>query len=87
MKCINFKMNLYKKDIKKIGNTILQDDGYTCFICNGDTYNLESILLREILIVIGNFEIIKEEDFFWENNDLIDIKITTNLPWEFYNEI
>ena len=76
-------MNLYKKDIERIGGTIYEENGFTCFICNVQTASIESLLLREILLLFGNYRITSEEDFMWDNGT-IDIEMKTNLPYEIY---
>jgi hypothetical protein len=38
-----------KEDINKIGYTGYKENGFLAIICNGDTANIEEILLRSIL--------------------------------------
>jgi len=83
-------MKLYKEDIKKIGNTAFHEDGLTNIIC-GDTANIEEILLRNILELFGDYEILSSEDFIWDNEitgeEMYDIVFKTNLPWDIYMNI
>jgi hypothetical protein len=80
-------MKLLKTDIRKIGNTTYQNQkGEVNIICDLVTSNIEEILLREILIEIGNFKILESKDYTWENGDS-GIEFVTNLPWEFYESI
>lgn len=69
------------EDICKIGNTISPNGEYTEFICNGDTYNIELILLRSILSIRG-YKILSVDDFAWPHTDELDIIIRTDLPAE-----
>ena len=42
-----------KEDIRKIGNVWSNEDGFLAIICNGDTANIEEILLRNVLKCFG----------------------------------
>jgi hypothetical protein len=75
-------LEVEKEDIKRIGHTIYGEDGKTAFICNGNSYNIEMILLRNILKCFGDYKIISEEDYDgYEDNDIL---VITNLPYEMY---
>ena len=80
-----------KEDIRKIGNVWSNEDGFLAIICNGDTANIEEILLRSILKCFGkNYHIVVSEDFIWPNEDgedVIDIQFITNLPYEMFEEV
>ena len=81
-----------KEDINKIGYTGYKEDGFLAIICNGDTANIEEILLRSILKCFGEeYHIVSAEDFIWEEDDYdewdFDIEFITNLPYEKYDEI
>ena len=80
-----------KGDIKKIGNTKYNEDGFLAIICSVETANIEEILLRSILKCFGkNYHIVVSEDFIWPNEDgedVIDIQFITNLPYEMYEEV
>ena len=80
-----------KGDIKKIGNTKYNKDGFLAIICSVETANIEEILLRSILKCFGkNYHIVDSEDFIWPNEDgedVIDIQFITNLPYEMCEEV
>ena len=80
-----------KEDINKIGYTGYKENGFLAIICNGDTANIEEILLRSILKCFGEeYHIVSSEDYIWEEDDYdewdFDIEFITNLPYEVYNE-
>ena len=80
-----------KEDIRKIGNVWSNENGYLAIICNGDTANIEEILLRNVLKCFGEeYHIVSAEDFIWQEDDYdewdFDIEFITNLPYEVYNE-
>lgn len=80
-----------KKDIRKIGNTCYNEEGFLAIECDGDTSNIEEILLRSILKCFGDeYKVIKAEDYVWENingEEVYDILFITNLPYEIYGMI
>lgn len=80
-----------KKDIRKIGNTALIEGGFLAIICDGNTSNIDEILLRSILKCFGDkYNVIKAEDYIWENingEDAYDILLITNLPYEIFEMI
>ncbi len=80
-----------KKDIKKIGNTAFNEDGFLAIVCDGDTSNIEEILLRSILKCFGDdYKVIKTEDYIWENDEgevVYEILYVTNLPYELFEKI
>lgn len=73
-------MKLIKEDIHKIGNTSFGYEGYLTIICNGDTYGIESILLRNILELYG-YEITNEYDWI---EGQTGIAFETTFPWSEY---
>lgn len=73
-------MKLYKDDIKKIGHTTWGEHQTTRFVCSGQTYRLESLLLREILKLF-DAEILSERDSPLHDGDIV---IETNLSWDEY---
>ena len=77
-------MKLYKKDIKAIGHTNYGDhNDNTVFECSPSTYRLEEILLREMLLLFGDYKILSSlDDATCEN-----IQIITDLPWSKYMEL
>ena len=80
-----------KEDIKKIGNTKYNEGGFLAIVCDGDTSNIEEILLRSILKCFGDdYKVIKTEDFIWENDEgevVCEILYVTNLPYELFEKI
>ena len=79
-------LQIIKEDIKRIGHTTYNENGNTAFICNGDTSNIEAILLRNILKDFGDeYKIVSEKDY--EGNDEFEIVFYTNLPFELYSSI
>lgn len=90
---INLNIQVGIKDIKKIGKTHFKDEGgVLAIICDGDTSNIEEILLRSILKCFGDeYKIIETKDFIiWGDRgqeDVIDILFVTNLPYEMYEMI
>lgn len=77
-----------KNDIKKIGNTAYNEDGFLAIICDSDTANIEEILLRNILKCFGEeYKIVSAEDFEWDGVEGCDICYTTNLPYELFEEV
>ena len=84
-------IDVKKEDIKKIGNTKYNEGGFLAIICDGDTCNIEEILLRSILKCFGDdYKVIKTEDYIWENDEeevVFEILFITNLPYEVYEKI
>ena len=84
-------IDVKKEDIKKIGNTKYNEGGFLAIICDGDTCNIEEILLRSILKCFGDdYKVIKTEDYIWENDKgevVYEILYVTNLPYEIYDMI
>ena len=84
-------IDVKKEDIKKIGNTKYNEGGFLAIICNGDTSNIEEILLRSILKCFGDdYKVIKTEDYIWENDEgevVYEILYVTNLPYELFEKI
>ena len=84
-------IDVKKEDIKKIGNTKYNEGGFVAIMCDGDTCNIEEILLRSILKCFGDdYKVIKTEDYIWENDEgevVYEILYVTNLPYEIYDMI
>ena len=80
-----------KKDIKKIGYACYNEGGFLAIMCDGDTCNIEEILLRSILKCFGDdYKVIKTEDFIWENDEgevVYEILYVTNLPYGLFEKI
>ena len=85
------KIEVTKEDIKRIGHTCYNEGGYLAIMCDGDTSNIEEILLRSILKCFGDdYKVIKTEDFIWENDEgevVYEILYVTNLPYELFEKI
>lgn len=83
-------LDLRKEDLNKIGNTKSSKNGFLCIICNSETANIEEILLRNILKLFGEYEILEINDFAWSEEDAdnlkFDIEMITNMPKEVYNK-
>lgn len=81
-----------KEDIKKIGYAWYNEGGFLAIMCDGDTCNIEEILLRSILKCFGDeYKVIKTEDFIiWGENgeeDIFEILFITNLPHELFEKL
>jgi hypothetical protein len=80
-----------KEDIRKIGNTWYNEDGFLAITCDCETANIEEILLRNVLKCFGEeYHIVSVEDFIWQDDDgddVYEIEFFTNLPYEKYDEI
>ena len=80
-----------KKDIKKIGYACYNEGGFVAIMCDGDTCNIEEILLRSILKCFGDdYKVIKTEDYIWEKDEgevACEILYVTNLPYELFEKI
>lgn len=82
-------IEVFKSDIKKIGNTVYEsDDNQTCIICDVKTSNIEGILLREILSLYG-YKITETRDKFIGGDDMkvCDIEFVTDMPWDEFNKL
>jgi hypothetical protein len=82
-------MKLYKTDILRIGHTrYCGHNDEACFICEGDSSQIEYILLREILDLWGH-KILGEGEDYYDRNNIMPTGITysTTLPYEEYKEI
>ena len=84
-------IEVVKEDIKRIGHTCYNEGGFLAIVCDGDTSNIEEILLRSILKCFGDdYKVIKTEDYIWENDEgevVYEILYVTNLPYEIYDMI
>lgn len=84
-------IDVKKEDIKKIGHTCYNESGFLAIVCDGDTSNIEEILLRSILKCFGDdYKVIKSEDYIWENDEgevVYEILYVTNLPYELFEKI
>ena len=84
-------IEVVKEDIKRIGHTCYNEGGSLAIMCDGDTCNIEEILLRSILKCFGDdYKVIKTEDYIWENDEgevVYEILYVTNLPYELFEKI
>ena len=80
-----------KEDIKKIGHTCYNEGGFLAIVSDGNTSNIEEILLRSILKCFGDeYKVVKAEDDMWETfkgEEVYDILFITNLPYEIFEKI
>lgn len=75
------------KDIKNIGCTAYSENGMLNIICDGNTYGVESILLRSILSCINpEYKIVQEGDFCYGGGEC-DWMFRTNMPFAEYERI
>jgi len=85
------KIGVTKEDIKKIGYACYNEGGFLAIMCDGDTCNIEEILLRSILKCFGDdYKVIKTEDYIWEKDEgevVCEILYVTNLPYELFEKI
>lgn len=82
-------MKLYKSDLGKIGHTAYSPDEYDNFlvvVCDGRTANIEEILLRNILLLWGDYEITDTFESEGVNEECCDVEFVTNLPWKEYQD-
>jgi hypothetical protein len=84
-------IEVVKEDIKNIGYACYNEGGFLAIMCDGDTCNIEEILLRSILKCFGDdYKVVKAEDDIWEDSkgeEVYDILFITNLPYEIYDMI
>ena len=84
-------IDVKKEDIKKIGYACYNEGGFLAIMCDGDTCNIEEILLRSILKCFGDdYKVIKTEDYIWEKDEgevACEILYVTNLPYELFEKI
>ena len=83
------KIEVTKEDIKKIGNAKYNEGGFLAVMCNGDTCNIEEILLRSILKCFGDDYKVTNvlEHICKDDEDLVDgYTLVTNLPFEMFEK-
>lgn len=84
-------LDVQKEDIKKIGFAWYNEGGFLAIMCDGDTCNIEEILLRSILKCFSDdYKVIKTEDYIWEKDEgevVCEILYITNLPYELFEKI
>ena len=73
-----FPVMVCEDDLTKIGNTTYAPDHVnTSFVCNGDTYQMESIILRSILQPLG-YKILDMNDYE-RAGGVCDMEINTDF--------
>lgn len=80
-------LELIKSDIYRIGGTTFQNDEGNCvFVFDGDddAYQIEYIVLRNLLQLFGPQYRITSEDEYIDETEELSTHLTTNLPWEEY---
>lgn len=81
------ELTVNKNDIRNIGTTSFNDNGFYCIICESNTANIEEILLRSILLCFGDYKIVETSDCNLNDDDNdIFIEFKTNLPWDMVEE-
>lgn len=78
-----------KQDLKNMGHTLWNEDGYVSIIQSTGGCGVEYILVREILKCFGKKYKVKSIDDFKLDDEgymVTDENIQTNLPWEIYQE-
>lgn len=78
---------LLKSDIRRIGGSAYHNDEGNCVIVFYDddaAYQVEYILLRNILRLFGQQYLITSEDEYPNDRGELAIHLTTNLPWAMY---
>ena len=67
-------IEVVKEDIKRIGHTCYNEGGFLAIVCDGDTSNIEEILLRSILKCFGDeYKVIREEDYKWNDDNADEV--------------
>jgi len=79
-------MNLYKEDLKKIGSVMFENNNNLVIVSDIELASIESILLREILLLFGDYKIMEENDYTWENDE-DGIEFVTNLPYDLFKKL
>ena len=84
------KIEVEKEDIRKIGNSYSNEDGFLAIACDDDMADIEEIMLRSILKCFGKeYHIVCSRDVIWQDDDEsgFNIQFITNLPIEMYEKI
>lgn len=82
-------LELFKSDIHRIGGAAFHNDEGNCVIVfyeDDVAYQIEYIVLRNILKLFGQQYRITSEDEYIDEKEGLVIHLTTNLPWEMYCE-
>jgi len=84
------EIQVNKEDILLIGHTAYKVDGNLAIICSIESCHLEYILLRNILLCFGTYNIIDTYEKFSDEQNLLsstDRVFITDLPFEKYLSI
>lgn len=77
-------MTLYKEDLKNIGYTAYEGENDKLVICSyGKCIGIERIMLRNILLLFGDYKIVDEGDVLYTDGTC-DWEFTTDFPWSEY---
>lgn len=80
-------MVLYKEDLKTLGHTAYEGENGNLAIDSDGKYNgIERIMLRNILLLFGDYKIINEGDVL-NTDGTCDWEFITNLPFDKYEEL
>lgn len=83
-------LKLEKEDLRYIGDELYKNDDGNCVFSFYETncaYGIYRILLRNLLKMVGSRYRIVSEDEYIDDQNRVTIMITTNLPWEKFEEI
>ena len=78
-------LKLYKEDIKKIGLKTSHLNGNTTFLCSIDNAGIQSILLREVLSLFGDYKIVR--NFKTRVGMRLYVEYETDLPNEIFQSV
>lgn len=81
-------MILYKEDLKDIGHTAYKgENGNLVIDSDGKYHGVEHILLRNILLLFGDYKIVAEDEVVINEDGDCDWEFITNLPWDKYEKL
>lgn len=81
-------MILFKEDLKYLGNTAYKGEDGNLVIDSYGKYNgIERIMLRNILLLFGNYKIVAEDEVVINEAGDCDWEFITNSPWDKYEEL
>lgn len=81
-------MVLYKEDLEDLGHTGYPNENGNLVIVSDGTYlGIERIMLRNILLLFGDYEIVAEDEVMINDDGDCNWEFITNLPWSKYEEL